>query len=79
MPNPTEFSDWCRRIGLPPEGQRLIDQIRSSPPSRRVRSGSHNVPGRAPSNKTGLTVRCQRPARSDRDIAAHLRGVAGDD
>lgn len=51
-----EFDLWCRRLGLSESTRRHIEQIRSSPPSRQVRSGTRNVSGRYPSRKMGLTI-----------------------
>lgn len=51
-----EFDLWCRRLGLLESTRRHIEQIRSSPPSRQVRSGTKSVSGRYPSKKMGLTI-----------------------
>lgn len=51
-----EFDVWCRRLGLSEPTRRHIEQIRSSPPSRQVRSGIRNVSGRYPSKKMGVTI-----------------------
>ena len=50
------FDLWCRRLGLSETARRHIEQIRSSPPSRQVRSGTKNVSGRYPSKKMGVTI-----------------------
>lgn len=47
---------WCQSLGLGPEAKELIDQIRSSPPARRVGGGRKNVVGRYPSRKMGVTI-----------------------
>jgi putative transposase len=51
-----QFGDWCRRLGLSPQAERVIRQIRTSPPARHVRSGRGNVSGRYPSRKMGVTI-----------------------
>jgi transposase InsO family protein len=51
-----EFDLWCRRLGLSESARRCIEQIRSSPPSRQVRSGTRNVSGRYPSKKMGVAI-----------------------
>ena len=51
-----QFGDWCRRLGLSPPAEQEIQQIRSSPPARHVRSGRGNVSGRYPSRKMGVTI-----------------------
>jgi len=47
---------WQAGIGTSAEGQCVIDQIRSSGPSRHVAGGRSNVCGRYPSRKMGLTI-----------------------
>ena len=56
MRSDVEFDLWCRRLGLSESTRRHIEQIRSSPPSRQVRSGTKNVSGRYPSKKMGVTI-----------------------
>ena len=51
-----EFLQWCSRNGLSPEAQALVCRIRSSPPSRTVKSRAGNVSGRYPSRKMGVTI-----------------------
>ena len=51
-----QFDDWGRRLGLSPQAVQVIQQIRSSPPARHVRSGRGNVSGRYPSRKMGVTI-----------------------
>ena len=46
-----QFGDWCRRLGLSPHAERVIQKIRSSLPVRHGRSGRGNVGGRYPSHK----------------------------
>ena len=45
-----------QRLGLSDEARSIIDQVRSSDPARRVRSGRGNVSGRYPSKKMGMTI-----------------------
>ena len=52
----TNFIDWARTLGLRPQAVQVIQQIRSSPPARHVRSGRGNVSGRYPSRKMGVTI-----------------------
>jgi transposase InsO family protein len=51
MLTPEEFDNWCRSVGLSPQVRELIQKIRLSQPTRRVRSGARNVCGRYPSRK----------------------------
>lgn len=51
-----DFTQWCRRLDLQEKARNLIQQIRSSPPNRRVSSIKKNVSGRYPSRKMGLTI-----------------------
>ena len=45
-----------QRLGLSDQAQAVIDDVRSSHPARRVRSGRGNVSGRYPSKKMGVTI-----------------------
>ncbi len=56
MLSQSEFIAWCNRLNLPQQTQQLIEQIRSSDPSRRVGGGRKNVAGRYPSRKMGFTI-----------------------
>jgi putative transposase len=51
-----QFRDWCIKLNLSEQAQQQIQQIRSSPPSRRVQSRAGNVSGRYPSQKMGVTI-----------------------
>ena len=51
-----EFVSWCSRLNLSREAQGVVAQIRRSDPARRVRGGRHNVSGRYPSRKMGVTI-----------------------
>ena len=52
----SQFRDWCLKLNLSEQVTNLIEQIRSSPPSRRVQSRKGNVSGRYPSQKMGVTI-----------------------
>jgi putative transposase len=56
MLSESEFTGWCNRLHLPQQTQQLIQQIRSSDPSRRVGGGRKNVAGRYPSKKMGCII-----------------------
>src|SRR5438105_2088401 len=43
MLNNVEFDDWCKHLQLSNETRAIIENIRRSPPARRVRSGRQNV------------------------------------
>jgi len=47
---------WLERNQIPETTRTIIDEIRTSPPSRRVGGGSSNVCGRYPSKKMGATI-----------------------
>ena len=51
-----QYLSWCQRLGFGQQTKQLIDQIRCSPPARRVGGGKKNVAGRYPSRKMGLTI-----------------------
>lgn len=48
-----QFVQWCQHLGWVLPTQKYIEQVRNSPPSRRVRSAFCNVSGRYPSRKMG--------------------------
>src|SRR6266567_1080758 len=50
------FDRWCQRLALSDETRKTIMRIRSSPPSRLVRSAAGNVSGRYPSKKMGYSI-----------------------
>ncbi len=54
-----ELLELCQRLGLPLDAQAVIEAIRSSPPSRRVRSAAGNVSVRYPSRKMGVTIQAE--------------------
>ena len=51
-----DFASWCGRLSLSREAQEMVAQIRRSDPARRVGGGRHNVSGRYPSRKMGVTI-----------------------
>lgn len=51
-----EFNQWCYSLNLSEQAQKIVEQIRSSPPSRRVGGGKGSVSGRYPSRKMGVTI-----------------------
>lgn len=56
MLNNEEFKNWCILNKLPENTQKVIENIRNSPPSRHVGSTAKNVSGRYPSRKMGVTI-----------------------
>ncbi|HEX5415749.1 MAG TPA: integrase [Chloroflexota bacterium] len=54
-----QLSQLCQDLGLSKEAQAVIEQIRSSPPSRRVRGAAGNVSVRYPSQKMGVTIQAE--------------------
>jgi transposase InsO family protein len=59
MLNEDACTVWMRRLGLPAAACQLIATIRATPPSRRVRSGTGNVPCRFPSAKMGHVIQAE--------------------
>jgi putative transposase len=51
-----QFDIWCINNQLTNEGKRVIENIRSSQPARRVQSSIKNVPGQYPSRKMGMSI-----------------------
>ncbi len=56
MLNPSELKALCCRLNVNEPARKLIDQIRSSGPARRVGGGRSNVSGIYPSRKMGVTI-----------------------
>jgi putative transposase len=54
-----ELARLCERLGLSGEARAIVDTIRSSPPTRRVRSAAGNVSVRYPSRKMGVTIQAE--------------------
>lgn len=51
-----KFNKWCIKNNISAEACKEIENIRSSGPSRLVRSTAKNVSGRYPSRKMGVTI-----------------------
>ena len=51
-----DFQLWCRSLNLSEQTRELINQMRNSDPSRRVRSMAGNVSGFYPSRKMKRTI-----------------------
>jgi hypothetical protein len=51
-----QLKEWTRKLNLSEQAESIINQIRSSPPARRVGGGAGNVCGRYPSQKMGVTI-----------------------
>ena len=56
MLNNGQFTKLCRKLNLSRESITLLENIRNSPPARRVKSFSGAVSGRFPSRKMGVTI-----------------------
>ncbi|HEX4951478.1 MAG TPA: Mu transposase C-terminal domain-containing protein [Blastocatellia bacterium] len=56
MLNQTQWLDWIQQLKLPPATVKLITQIRTAAPARRVQSRRGNVSGAYPSRKMGVTL-----------------------
>ncbi len=56
MLSENDFQSWCQSLKLSEQAQTLISRIRSSDPSRHVRSRVGNVSGRYPSRKMNRTI-----------------------
>src|SRR5712692_1833131 len=54
-----ELARLCDRLGLSAEARAIVETIRSSPPTRRVRSAAGNVSVRYPSRKMGVTIQAE--------------------
>lgn len=59
MLNVEELKSYCDRHKLSPTARQVIDQVRSSDPTRRVKSGRDNVACRYASRKMGLTIQAE--------------------
>ena len=51
-----EFLAWTRQNELSEHARSVAQHVRSSGPARRVGGGRHNVTGRYPSRKMGVTI-----------------------
>src|SRR6266849_6025708 len=54
-----ELARLCDRLGLSAEARAIVETIRSSPPTRRVRNAAGNVSVRYPSRKMGVTIQAE--------------------
>ncbi len=59
MLNQEEWLQLCERLKLSLEAQQVAIEIRTSPPSRRVRNSSGNVSVRYPSRKMGVVIQAE--------------------
>lgn len=59
MLNQTELTDYCNRHKLSPVARQIINQVRTSPPTRRVKSGVANVACRFASRKMGCIIQAE--------------------
>lgn len=55
----SELHQLYQRLNLSKQTQQVVDEIRSSPPVRRVRSAAGNVSVRYPSRKMGVTIQAE--------------------
>lgn len=55
----SELHQLYQRLGLSQHAQRVIEEIRSSPPMRRVHSAAGNVSVRYPSRKMGVIIQAE--------------------
>src|SRR5512141_1864144 len=51
-----EFQVWCNGLQLSQQQRELINQVRTSPPSRKVKGSARNVHGHYASKKMGITI-----------------------
>lgn len=56
MLNQNEFNRYCSSLGLSGDAKKIIETIRNSPPSRRVKSWNKSISGTFPSRKMGVTI-----------------------
>lgn len=55
----SELHQLYQKLNLPKHAQQVIEEIRSSPPMRRVRSAAGNVSVRYPSRKMGVIIQAE--------------------
>lgn len=70
-----DFNDWCKECKVVGAARSLIEQIRSSEPSRQLQSRRKNVTGRYPSHKMGFTIQFE----SHRNELAHIYKLEQDE
>ncbi len=56
MLNQNDLATWYARLNLNDQARKIIEQVRSSEPTRRVGGGHSNVSGFYPSRKMGKTI-----------------------
>ena len=56
MLNENDLAAWYQRLNLTERARKIIDQVRSSEPARRVGGGRSNVSGLYTSRKMGKTI-----------------------
>lgn len=71
---PEQFKVWCLHNNVPHTAIIMMEQIRSSAPSRAVRSGKFNMSGRYPSRKMGVTIQFE----SHKNELPHIRVLEED-
>ena len=71
-----DFQAWCVRLAIPAETYALIQHIRTSPPSRRVRSGVSSVSVRYPSLKMGIVIQAESHRESSQTKTAKAQDAA---
>ena len=59
MMDKTQLDAYCERNGITQKARLVIDQVRTSPPTRRVQSGIHNVACRFSSRKMGMVIQAE--------------------
>jgi putative transposase len=59
MLKPEEWLQLCQKLKLSEESQKIAEAIRTSPPTRRVRSSAGNVSVRYPSRKMGVVIQAE--------------------
>jgi putative transposase len=59
MLNEEKLAVFCDCHNLSPIARRVVNQVRNSPPSRRVQSGTHNVACRYVSRKMEMTIQAE--------------------
>ncbi len=70
-----DFNDWCKECKVVGAARSLIEQIRSSEPSRQLQGRRKNVTGRYPSHKMGFTIQFE----SHRNELAHIYKLEQDE
>ncbi len=63
MLSDTKFQAWCNRLQLSQQQINLVNQIRTSPPTLKVRGSGRNVHGPYASKKNGQNNSIRIPHR----------------